>query len=59
MVEGRLDAGEALVEEVEGLREAEEHDRVDDAEGQHVARYHAVDHRDERTRQSDRPVNVK
>lgn len=40
-----------FVQEVEGLREAKQHDGVDDAEGEHVACDHAVDHRHERTRQ--------
>lgn len=33
-----------LVEEVEGLREAAQHNGVDDAKGEHVARDHRVDH---------------
>jgi hypothetical protein len=43
----------ALVDEVEGLREAEEEDDVDDGEGGHVTQDHAVDHRHEGTRQRD------
>ncbi len=43
----------ALVDEVEGLREAEEEDDVDYGEGGHVAQDHAVDHRHERTGQRD------
>ena len=43
----------ALVDKIEGLREAEEEDDVDDGEGGHVSQDHAVDHRHERTGQRD------
>lgn len=41
----------SLVEEVEGLRESAQDDAVDDAEGEHVARDHGIDHGHKRTRQ--------
>ena len=43
--------GAALVKEVEGLREAQQHDAVDDGEGEHVSGYHLIDHHHERTSQ--------
>lgn len=39
------------------MRESEEHDGVDDTEGEHVSRDHAVDHRHERTRQLHRTAH--
>lgn len=53
MIEGGLDTGKAFVEEVKRLREAEHDDHVYDAEGEHVAGDHAVDHRHEWTRETD------
>ena len=41
-----------LEQEVECLREGEQHHRVNDGERQHISGDHAVDHRHERTRQS-------
>ena len=40
----------ALHDEVEGLREAEEEDDVDDGEGEHVSGDHGKDHRNKWTR---------
>ena len=42
-----------LHDEVEGLREPEEEDDVDDREGEHVSRDHGEDHGDEGSRQFD------
>lgn len=53
-VEGSLHSRVALVEKIKGLREAEQHHRVDDAEGEHVAGDHRVDHGDERPGQFNR-----
>ena len=44
----------ALEDEEEGLGEAEEHDAVDDGEGEHVPGDHLEDHGDKRPRQLDR-----
>lgn len=41
---GRLHLRMTLVEEVEGLREAAQYNGIDDAEGEHVASDHGVDH---------------
>ena len=45
----------ALHDEVEGLREAEEEDDVDDREGEHVSSDHGEDHGDKGPGQLDRP----
>ena len=37
----------------------DQHDGVDDGEGEHIARDHAVNHRDKRTRQPDGPESIK
>ena len=44
-----------LHDEVEGLREPEEEDDVDDREGEHVSRDHGKDHGDKGPGQLDRP----
>ena len=44
-----------LHDEVEGLREPEEEDDVDDREGEHVSRDHGEDHGDKGPGQLDRP----
>lgn len=49
MIESGLHSRESFVKEIEGLRETEENYGVDDAERQHVACYHAVDHCYERS----------
>ena len=43
----------AAVKEEEGLRECQQHDGVNDGEGEHVTGDHAVDHRHERSSQTD------
>lgn len=58
MIEGRIHAWESCVEKVKRLGESEEHDRVDYAESQHIARDHAVHHRDEWTGQSNSSVKI-
>lgn len=50
--ERRLDLRMALVQEVEGLRESKQDDQVNDAECEHVAGQHRVDHRHERPSQA-------
>ena len=44
----------AFQDEEESLSEAEEHDAVDDGEGEHVPGDHLEDHGDKRPRQLDR-----
>ena len=44
----------AFQDEEESLSEAEEHDAVDDGEGEHVPSDHLEDHGDKRPRQLDR-----
>jgi len=39
----------ALVQKVEGLRKAQQHDCVDDSKGEHISSNHRVNHGDERT----------
>lgn len=41
------------VEEEEGLREGQEHDGINDGEGEHVTSDHAINHRDEWPSQSN------
>lgn len=43
----------APMEEEECLRECEQHDAVNDGEGEHVTSDHAIDHRDEWTSQTN------
>lgn len=46
-----LDVLVALVEEEVRLREAEEHDDINDGEGKHVTSNHGINHRNERSSQ--------
>lgn len=52
-VRGIVDILVALVQEVVRLREAKHDDDVDDRECKHITGYHGINHRDERSSQSD------
>lgn len=59
VIEAGLDPWKALVEKMKWLGKTKEYNHVDDAKGEHIASYHAVDHGDEWSSQSHCPATDK